>query len=117
MLRCGKSNEICLSVVSSSITLSDASFTLPNVLSMTEGVQDRKGLGVLLGIRDPKTKFEKIMQIHKDPEAQREAIIQHWFTTHPLASWSLLHQALIMIGEREAAKAVKDKFLGGGLPE
>ena len=116
MLRCGKSNEVCLPVVSSSISLADASFTLVNVLSMTEGVQDREGLGVLLGIRDPKTKFEKIMQIHKNPEAQREAIIQHWFTTHPLASWSLLHQALIMIGEREAAKAVKDKFLGGWLP-
>ena len=116
MLRCGKSHEMCLPVVSSSISLADASFTLANVLSMTEGVQDREGLGVLLGIRDPKTKFEKIKQIHKNPEAQREAIIRQWFTTHPLASWSLLHQALIMIGEREAAKAIKDKFLGGGLP-
>ena len=117
MLRCGKSNEVCLPVVSTSISPTDASFTLANVLSMTEGVQDREGLGVLLGIRDPKTKFEKIKQIHKDPEAQRVAIVRQWFTTHPLASWSLLHQALVMIGEREAAKAVKDKFLGGGLPE
>ena len=84
---------------------------------MTEGVQDREGLGVLLGISDPKTKFENIKKVHKDPESQREAIIYQWFTTHPLASWSLLHQALVMIGEREAAKAVKDKFLGGRLPE
>ena len=117
MLRCGKSNEVCLPVVSCSISLADTSFTLANILSMTKGVQDKEGLGVLLGIRDPKTKFEKIKQMHKNAEAQREAIIQQWFTTHSLASWSLLHQALIMIGEREAAKTVKDKFLGGRLPE
>ena len=114
MLRSSKS---MLFVYPLSLSYTDASFTLVNVLSMTEGVQDREGLGVLLGIRDPKTKFEKIKQIHKDPEEQREAIIRQWFTTHPLASWSLLHQALVMIGEREAAKAVKDKFLGGGLSE
>ena len=86
-----------------------------NVLSMTEGVQDHEGLGVLLGIRDPQTKFHKIRQLHKSIKEQKEAILHLWYTTHPLASWSLLHQALNMIGDIKAAKTVQEKFLGGVL--
>ena len=82
---------------------------------MTEGVQDHEGLGVLLGIRDPQTKFHKIRQLHKSIKEQKEAIIHLWYTTHPLASWSLLHQALNMIGDIKAAKTVQEKFLGGVL--
>ena len=91
----------------------DASFTLANVLSMTEGVRDHEALGVLLGIRDPKYKFAKIRQLQKTVEGQKEEIIRLWWETHPLASWSLLHQALNMIGEFKAAQAVKEKFLEG----
>ena len=91
----------------------DASFTLANILSMTEGVQDHEGLGVLLGIRDPKTMFEKIRQSYKSVKEQKEALLRLWYTTHPLASWSLLHQALNMIGDIKAAKAVQEQFLGG----
>ena len=91
----------------------DASFTLANVLSMTEGVRDHEALGVLLGIHHPKTKFAKIKQLQKTIEGQKEALIRLWWETHPLASWSLLHQALNMIGEFKAAKDVKEKFLGG----
>ena len=80
---------------------------------MTEGVQDHEGLGVLLGIRDPKTKFEKIRQSYKSAKEQKEALLRLWYTTHPLASWSLLHQALNMIGDIKAAKAVQEMFLGG----
>ena len=91
----------------------DPSFTLPNILSLTEGVKDHEMLGVLLGIRDPETKFHKIKQMHKDPAAQKEAMLQLWYTTHPLASWSLLHQALKMLGYREEAKSLQERFLGG----
>ena len=70
-------------------------------------------LGVLLGIRDPETKFHKIKQMHKDPAAQKEAVLRLWYTTHPLASWSLLHQALKMLGYREEAKSLQGRFLGG----
>ena len=88
---------------------------MANVLSMTEGVQDHEGLGVLLGIRDPQTKFHKIRQLHKSIKQQKEAVLHLWYTTHPLASWSLLHQALNMIGDIKAAKTVQEKFLGGVL--
>ena len=91
----------------------DASFTLANILLMTDGVQDHEGLGVLLGIRDPKTKFEKIRQSYKSAKEQKKALLRLWYTTHPLASWSLLHQALNMIGDIKAAKAVQETFLGG----
>ena len=95
------------------ILTADASFTMANILSMTEGVQDHEGLGVLLGIRDPKTKFEKIRQSYKSAKEQKEALLRLWYTTHPLASWSLLHQALNMIGDIRAAKSVQEQFLGG----
>ena len=95
------------------ILSADASFTMANILSITERVQDHEGLGVLLGIRDPKTKFEKIRQSYKSAKEQKEALLRLWYTTHPLASWSLLHQALNMIGDIKAAKAVQEQFLGG----
>ena len=80
---------------------------------MIKDVQDWEVLGILLGIRDPDTKFDKIKQINKDPEKQKVAMIHHWHTTHPLASWSLLHQALNMKGDIQTAKAVQEKFLKG----
>ena len=46
------------------------------MLSLTEGVKDHEMLGMLLGIRDPETKFHKIKQMHKDPAAQKEANMQ-----------------------------------------
>ena len=92
---------------------SDDSFTPANVLEMTKDVKDWEVLGVLLGIRDPDSKFDKIKQLQKDPVNQKEAMIKLWHSTHPLASWSLLHQALNMKGEMKAAKAIQEKFLKG----
>ena len=80
---------------------------------MTKDVQDWEVLGVLLGIRDPDAKFSKIKQIKKGSIAQKEAMIHLWHSTHPLASWSLLHQALNMKGETKAANAIQEKFLKG----
>jgi len=36
-----------------------------------------------------------------------------WYDTHPFASWSLLHQALIMMGETKAAESIQEKYLQG----
>ena len=107
--------SLCLAFFSCDtfILSAEASFTMANILSITERVQDHEGLGVLLGIRDPKTKFEKIRQSYKSAKEQKEALLRLWYTTHPLASWSLLHQALNMIGDIKAAKAVQEQFLGG----
>ena len=63
----------------------------------------------MLGIRDPDAKFSKIKQIKKGSIAQKEAMIHLWHSTHPLASWSLLHQALNMKGETKAANAIQGK--------
>ena len=87
---------------------------MANILSVTEDVQDHEGLGKPLGIRDPKRELENIRQIHQDPSAQKKALLHVWYSTHPLASWSLLHQALITLGATEAATTVQEKFLGGG---
>ena len=80
---------------------------------MTKDVEDWEVLGVLLGIRDPESKFEKIKQSHKEPNAQREAMLTLWHTNHPLASWSLLHQALNMKGDTKAAQTIQKTFLKG----
>ena len=80
---------------------------------MTKDVEDWEVLGVLLGIRDPESKFEKIKQLHREPDEQREEMLTLWHTNHPLASWSLLHQALNMKGDTKAAQAIQEKFLKG----
>ena len=92
---------------------SDDTFTPENITDMVKDVEDWEVLGVLLGIRDPDSKYSKIKQVHQDPEKQKMAMMRLWYSTHPLASWSLLHQALNMKGETKAAKAVQEKFLKG----
>ena len=83
---------------------------------MVKDVQDWEILGVLLGIRDPESNFNKIKQkFPKDPERQKKAMIHHWHSTHPLASWSLLHQALQMKGEIKVANLLQQRFLKGML--
>ena len=80
---------------------------------MIEEVNEWEVLGLYIGIREPKHKFDKIKQQHKDTEAQKEAMIRLWYDTHPLASWSLLHQSLSMMGETKAAQKIQKKFLQG----
>ena len=82
-------------------------------MEMIKEVSKWEKLGILIGICEPKYKFDKIKQQHKDPEAQKEEMIRRWYDTHPLASWSLLHQALSMMGETEAAQETQDNFLQG----
>ena len=82
-------------------------------MKMIHNIKDWEVLGLLVGIRDPKYKFSKIIQIHPKFDARKEAMITLWYETHPFASWSLLHQALSMMGETEAAQAVQEQFLKG----
>ena len=82
-------------------------------MKMIHNIKDWEVLGLLVGIRDPKYKFSKIIQSHPKFDARKEAMITLWYETHPFASWSLLHQALSMMGETEAAQAVQEQFLTG----
>ena len=82
-------------------------------MEMIKKVNEWEVLGLYIGIREPKHKFDKIKQQHKDTEAQKEAMIQLWYDTHPLASWGLLHQALSMMGETKAAQEIQEEFLQG----
>ena len=91
----------------------DDQFTIPKILKVIQNIKDWEVLGLLVGIRDPKYKFSKIRQIHHNSDTCREAMITLWYETHPFASWSLLHQALSMMGETEAAQAVQEQFLKG----
>ena len=96
-----------------SFSFPDATFTLANVVSVTVDIDEVEFLGILLGIRDAISKFDKIRQRFTDKSEQRNSLLELWYTTHPLASWSLLHQALNMKGDRKAAKAVREQFLKG----
>ena len=91
----------------------DETFTIANIMEMIKEVDKWEKLGILIGIYEPKYKFDKIKQEHKDPQAQKEEMIRWWYDTHPLVSWSLLHQALSMMGETEAAQEIQEKFLQG----
>ena len=82
-------------------------------MQMISDIKNWEVLGLLIGIRDPKYKLNIIKQEFKQFEAQREAVITLWYETHPFASWSLLHQALSMMGETEAAQAIQELFLQG----
>ena len=82
-------------------------------MKLIQNIKDWEVLGLLVGIRDPKCKFSKIKQRHTEFDARRDAMITMWYETHPFASWSLLHQALSMMGETEAAQAVQEQFLKG----
>ena len=82
-------------------------------MKMTEGVINWEVLGLLIGIREPKYKYDKIKQKHKDPKKQKEEMMLLWYNTHPYASWSLLHQALSMMGESKAAQAIREQYLQG----
>ena len=88
-------------------------FTIPNIVSLTEGVKDHESLGVLLGIRNPKSRFQKLKQINPEPAQQRTSMFRHWHLTHPMASWSLLYQALQMIGAHGPAEEIRKKYLSG----
>ena len=91
----------------------DATFTIDQILEMTKEVVDWKTLTVMVGTHDPRNKIEKVLQHHKNCESQRAAVLKGWYETHPFASWSLLHQALVMMGETETAQAIQEKFLQG----
>ena len=82
-------------------------------MTMTAEVEDWEVLGLLIGIREPKYKYDKIKQKYKDPKKQKEAMMLLWHNTHPFASWSLLHQALSMMGEMKAAQAIQKQYLQG----
>ena len=83
------------------------------MMTMTEEVGNWELLGLYIGIREPKYKYDKIKQKYEDPKEQKEALIVLWRDTHPFASWSLLHQALSMMGETKAAQAIREKYLQG----
>ena len=82
-------------------------------MTMTEEVDDWELLGLFIGIREPKYKYDKIKQKYEDPKGRKKALIALWRDTHPFASWSLLHQALSMMGETKTAKAIQKQYLQG----
>ena len=82
-------------------------------MTMTAEVEDWEVLGLLIGICEPKYKYDKIKQKFKDPKKQKETMLLLWHNTHPFASWSLLYQALSMMGEMNAAQAIQNQYLQG----
>ena len=80
-------------------------------MKIIKHVKDWKALTVLIGLRYRQYRFTKLEK-HEDAETKEE-LINTWCNTHPFASWSLLHQALFMMGENEAAKTIQSQFLKG----
>ena len=90
----------------------EKTLTTATIMKIIKNVKDWKALAVLIGLRYRQYRFTKLEE-HEDAETKKEELISIWCKTHPLASWSLLHQALFMMGESEAAKTIQSQFLKG----
>ena len=77
----------------------DTTFTLTNVMSTLETVQDWENLGAQLGIPYPKWKWK-----------DGDTIINYYITGCPGASWSALAGALYYHGEQTALTKVSSYF-------
>ena len=81
-------------------------------MKITKTLIDIESLCILIGIRQRQYRFTKLKK-HRDNETKKKELFSIWCKTHPLASWSLLHQALVMMEETEAAKSIQTQFLKG----
>ena len=81
-------------------------------MKITKPLSDIEALCILIGIRERQYRFTKFKK-HQNIEKKKEELFSIWCKTHPLASWSILHQALVMMGETEAAKSIQTQYLKG----
>ena len=90
------------------ITSTDSSFTPNNIIDVLKGVKDRKTLADLLKHTDMLSKLPNNEEIHVEPDM--EVMIKQWHKYHPHASWSVLHQALLRMGEKKTARVLYQKY-------
>ena len=88
--------------------------TLPNLLSVLEGVTNWNSLGYYLGV--PRSKMVDIDDRFPTASERLEAVLKEWLENHPAPSWRGLARALYRVRrvpEHTALQRVYHKYLPG----
>ena len=90
------------------ITSTDSTFTPNNIIDILKDVKDWKTLADLLKHTDMLRTMPNIEELHE--ELDMEVMIKQWHKYHPHASWSVLHQALLRMEEKETAIILSQNY-------
>ena len=93
---------------------SEPTLTLPNLLSVLEGVTNWYDLGLWLGV--PRSKRDDIRCRYLTDSEGLKAVLKEWLENHPAPSWRGLARALYRrrgVAELTALQRVYHKYLPG----
>ena len=93
---------------------SEPTLTLPNLLSVLEGVTNWSDLGLWLGV--PRSKRDDIDRRSPTDSEGLEAVLKEWLENYPAPSWRGLARALYRreeVPEHTALQRVYHKYLPG----
>ena len=90
------------------IASTDSTFTPNNIIDILKDVEDWKTLADLLKHTDILRTMPNIEELHE--ELDMEVMIKQWHMYHPHASWSVLHQALLRMEEKETAIILSQNY-------
>ena len=90
------------------IASTDSTFTPNHIIDILKDVKDWKTLADLLKHTDMLRTMPNIEELHE--ELDMEVMIKQWHKYHPHASWSVLHQALLRMDEKEIALILSQNY-------
>ena len=92
--------------------ITDETFILQNIIKIVEDVEKWEILGYLLGDRNSQDEYEGLKEsLSTSQNEQKKFMLEEWHQYHPYASWSLLHQALLNMGEIQIANTINEEYL------
>ena len=69
-------------------------------------------MGYVLGDRNSQDKYQELKEtLSTSPNEQKKLMLEEWHKYNPYASWSLLHQALLNMGEIQIANSINEEYL------
>ena len=90
------------------ISSTDSSFTSNNIIDILKDVKDWETLADLLKHKDLLNNLPNNKEICM--ELDMKVMIKQWHDYHPYASWSVLHQALLRMDEKDAANMLSRTY-------
>ena len=102
-----------LALLSLTFSFSDLTFNEENLESIVIEIDEWKLLGFLIGDRNSQDDFQMFCTEHKHEGQETRTMLREWQKMHPYASWTLLYQALIKMGEKEMSKRILTRYLTG----
>ena len=69
-------------------------------------------MGYLLGDRNSQDEYQGLKEtLSTSAIEQNKLMLKEWHKYHPYASWSMLHQALLNMGEIQIANSINEEYL------